>query len=406
MFIGLISKKLYLCRNLGKPMYLLLIITIIQLIYVSWNVHALNKMGKPKQGIVFFLLFGLCLTLIQVGFLMRIYYHGLEQTLSFPFIILALGVLLFIPTFHLLTRAVLGFKAASWLDIAKIYAMPAIYVLTCVVGIMFPTSETFRHWLMVEALDFVCCSECFVLLFVRIVRSSMIREQIYHYYADYDDKNYRRVGRFHVIGCSVYFVLYALFILRSHFFEEHWLANLIFFAYIFLITIFMGRSSRTIQIIDCRILGRDYLTEKEIAAWQLGESSQIGLEEKGVIAELKFLEDRVLQWTASDKKPYLAPSLTIKAVSEQMRINESQLSTYLNKSLDVNFNTWINSLRVGYAKQLLDETSMNMEQIAAKCGFSDRVSLSRAFVRTVGCSVREYKSKRAQLANNPQESAL
>ena len=65
----------------------------------------------------------------------------------------------------------------------------------------------------------------------------------------------------------------------------------------------------------------------------------------------------------------------------------------MNNSLKINFNTWINNLRIDEVKRLLTTEESTLEKIALQCGFTDRSQLIRIFKRVEGCTPKVYKTK-------------
>lgn len=107
--------------------------------------------------------------------------------------------------------------------------------------------------------------------------------------------------------------------------------------------------------------------------------------------------DTIDQWINDKNKPYLRSKLTINDVSEEMHIPLKILSSYLNTTLGMNFNTWINTHRIGHVKLLLLTTDMTLDEISAECGFTDRSALSRIFRSMEGLTPSEYKRENLEL---------
>jgi len=378
--------------------FILLILLLFQLFYVLWDAYALHSVGKSRQLIFFFVLFGFSANLFEAGLLIRICSDEYPLLGS---VLMAVCALLIIPACHVLTRAALQYKPVQWKDVVSFFSVAGIYIMVVVLSWLFSISPQILHLLRYECFDFVCCAQIFILLYLRMVNSRRIKGVIYDYYADFNGKNHHRSALFHLWGCTLFFVLYSLFVLRSDFFEHNLYATFFLYCYFLALLLSMGRYSRLLVHVPCEIEGRDFLRAEEIASWQkrLALLDEADLQPE-VMVELKYVEDRVQIWMSSENQPYLAPGLTVKSVSEQMHVNASQLSAYLNKSLDTNFNSWINSLRIEHAKKLIVDPSNKLEYIAVICGFSDRSVFSRTFTKLVGMSVRDYRNKHCKRDDN------
>jgi AraC-type DNA-binding domain-containing proteins len=101
------------------------------------------------------------------------------------------------------------------------------------------------------------------------------------------------------------------------------------------------------------------------------------------------------------RKSYLRSGITIEELAMELKINRKQLSAFINSEEKVNFNTWINKLRIEEAKQMLifsPETTL--AEISEKTGFTEQSNFSRQFKLVVNVSpsiwrlnnIRETKS--------------
>ncbi len=103
------------------------------------------------------------------------------------------------------------------------------------------------------------------------------------------------------------------------------------------------------------------------------------------------LEDYILH-----KKSYTNPKLTLKECAKGINSNEKYLSNYLNKVMNMNFNTYINNLRIDEAKSLLissDSDLYTIEAIAKMAGFNSKSSFNAVFKKHVGMTPSEFKNK-------------
>lgn len=105
---------------------------------------------------------------------------------------------------------------------------------------------------------------------------------------------------------------------------------------------------------------------------------------------LSHIEDRLAQWIGERKYLFNA---SITSLSGETGIPAHHLSYYFNHVLGVKYTDWRNSLRVNYAKMLLDEgitRRYTMDSLAEKCGFTSRATFFRVFKEVVGVTPMEY----------------
>ena len=127
-------------------------------------------------------------------------------------------------------------------------------------------------------------------------------------------------------------------------------------------------------------------------------------EEKPQIAESRVdtartivrgsIEDIITEWSQREDKPYAKESITLLNVAEDTKLSPRLLSEFLNKYYNVNFCTWINTLRIEEVKRLLVESpNLSLAEISDMVGFSDPASLSKIFKKIVEESPSTYKKR-------------
>lgn len=86
---------------------------------------------------------------------------------------------------------------------------------------------------------------------------------------------------------------------------------------------------------------------------------------------------------------------TQNEVAELFHISSRTLNRHLQHE-GTSLKTILTELRIRSAKKLLEEGQYNIEQIAMKVGFSGRRTLDRIFIKHVGMSPAQYRSKIAR----------
>lgn len=106
------------------------------------------------------------------------------------------------------------------------------------------------------------------------------------------------------------------------------------------------------------------------------------------------IDEIVKQWSESPDRLYLTEGITLSSAADSMGVSPRLLSDFLNNIFEMNFNTWIKSLRVDEVKRLLRQTEpkMTLLDIAALTGFPDASSMSKAFKLFTGVTPSAYRT--------------
>lgn len=119
-------------------------------------------------------------------------------------------------------------------------------------------------------------------------------------------------------------------------------------------------------------------------------------------AKSSSFESIVTAWKENENKYFMRDGLTLGDTADQMGLNPRHLSDFLNNVYGMNFNLWINSLRVEEIRKMLDAgNKSSLSELAHLSGFTDASALSKAFKKIVGVSPTQYK---AALALDSQSS--
>ena len=82
--------------------------------------------------------------------------------------------------------------------------------------------------------------------------------------------------------------------------------------------------------------------------------------------------------------------ITAQKMSQDLYISKSTISKIFSTTLQTNFNTYVNSLRLEEARMLLRNTNLTIAEIATRSGFNSIRNFNHAFVNAYGISPREY----------------
>ena len=101
----------------------------------------------------------------------------------------------------------------------------------------------------------------------------------------------------------------------------------------------------------------------------------------------------MLQEYMKRKKPYLENKLTLKQLSESLRISTNHLSQIINEQLNCSFFDFINEYRVEDIKQKLENKeyeNFTILALAYECGFNSKSSFNSTFKRFTGCTPKQF----------------
>lgn len=88
--------------------------------------------------------------------------------------------------------------------------------------------------------------------------------------------------------------------------------------------------------------------------------------------------------------------ITIAQVCEHFQYSSSYVSHTFNRFMGMNFNCYINKLRIQKAQDMMMHESLSVTDLALKCGFSDPNYFSYVFKKTTGMTPSAYKRSLAE----------
>lgn len=102
------------------------------------------------------------------------------------------------------------------------------------------------------------------------------------------------------------------------------------------------------------------------------------------------MRSRLNEWI--EQKEYLKRGITMQELSKILGTNRTYLSTYINDTYGMNFNAWINSMRIREAQTLMTtHPEWSLFLIAEKTGFTDLSQFSKIFKASVGFSPNNWR---------------
>lgn len=96
------------------------------------------------------------------------------------------------------------------------------------------------------------------------------------------------------------------------------------------------------------------------------------------------------------KKRYRDAQYSARRLADDLGTNTRYVSIVLNTRFHANYNTFVNKLRIDYARSVLTDRryeNLKMEDVATLSGFSNRQSFYSAFNKFVKMSPIDYRKR-------------
>ena len=87
------------------------------------------------------------------------------------------------------------------------------------------------------------------------------------------------------------------------------------------------------------------------------------------------------------------PNMSAKVLADRFQTSQSNVTRLFRKYNDSGFLEYLHGLRVERAKRLLRETDLPVAAIATQVGYTNPLTLTRAFKRCVGTTPGEYRKR-------------
>lgn len=121
-------------------------------------------------------------------------------------------------------------------------------------------------------------------------------------------------------------------------------------------------------------LETDPVTEGEEQPEEAGEIPQI-------TAILQYIEEHCTE------------EISLKELAKRFYLTENYLSAYIRQQSGRTYTELVASKRISLAQKLLRQTSLSIQEIAGRVGYSEYSHFSKLFKKKVGCTLSEYRKK-------------
>jgi len=86
--------------------------------------------------------------------------------------------------------------------------------------------------------------------------------------------------------------------------------------------------------------------------------------------------------------------LSLEKVSGQTGINQRRIASVIQQSFKCNFKTYLNQIRISESKRLLNESDLNIGEIAYKVGFNNQSHFNRVFKSMEEISPTQFRERK------------
>lgn len=90
---------------------------------------------------------------------------------------------------------------------------------------------------------------------------------------------------------------------------------------------------------------------------------------------------------------HYAEKLTLTEVAQSVYVSQWHLSKLIAKNTGQSFSELLNGVRIGHAKELLNDPSLKIWEISERVGFNDVTHFSRIFKKMENRSANEYRNQ-------------
>ena len=103
------------------------------------------------------------------------------------------------------------------------------------------------------------------------------------------------------------------------------------------------------------------------------------------------LKDKLKQRVQKYVMANMEEPIQIEDIADALSISASYLRSLFKRYYGISVGKFVLKLKVTHACQLILSTPMQMQEVAAACGFGSAFSFSRAFKRMMCLTPREYR---------------
>ena len=106
------------------------------------------------------------------------------------------------------------------------------------------------------------------------------------------------------------------------------------------------------------------------------------------------LLSREIRQTITYMHDSFTSDITLAQTADIIGVSPSHLSRIFHKEVGVTFKKYLNGLRIGYAKRLLEDRELSVLDVGYECGFNTPSQFVRVFRSAVGMAPSDYRKQK------------
>lgn len=130
---------------------------------------------------------------------------------------------------------------------------------------------------------------------------------------------------------------------------------------------------------------------------------EVPVEDRGWEAKNEVIRHAVRRWI--EQKRFLCADITLDTLAQELNTNRFYLSRHINSEYKQNFRSWINSLRIGEAKKLMEsDHSLTVLDIVERIGVVSLSTFYRQFSALTGMTPQEYRNRQFERSHEERDA--
>ncbi len=104
------------------------------------------------------------------------------------------------------------------------------------------------------------------------------------------------------------------------------------------------------------------------------------------------MDQKIIDWENASMS-YLNKNFNLSKFAKEIEIDELEIIYYLNEYKEINFQDYLNFLRISFVLSKIDQHYLKdhtILELSAEAGFSDIKRLESTFKKIINCNLQEY----------------